>query len=193
MVLHLGDHHRIARPEVLPGPRVRDEAHRLGITLREVDIDLDPDLMRRFNDDVPLLFHGQRELFRHHVDPEQLAAYVRGQRFESSLASERCVPCRGGVPPLAGTQLDELLRELDGGWRVVEEHHLEKEFTFPDFVTALAFTNAVGAIAEREGHHPDIHLAWGRVRITIWTHTIDGLTRSDFVLAAKFDAASSSS
>jgi 4a-hydroxytetrahydrobiopterin dehydratase len=69
----------------------------------------------------------------------------------------------------------------------VNEHHLEKEFRFPDFEQALSFTNAVGAIAEREGHHPDIHLAWGKVGIEIWTHKIDGLTRSDFILAAKID------
>jgi 4a-hydroxytetrahydrobiopterin dehydratase len=70
---------------------------------------------------------------------------------------------------------------------VVGEHHLEKEYTFPDFAQALAFTNAVGAIAEEEGHHPDIYLAWGKARVTIWTHKVDGLTRSDFVLAAKID------
>jgi 4a-hydroxytetrahydrobiopterin dehydratase len=104
-----------------------------------------------------------------------------------SLADEGCVPCRGGVPPLAGAELQDLVQELGGGWKVVAGHHLEKEFSFPDFASALAFTNQVGAVAEKEGHHPDIHLAWGRVRITIWTHKIDGLTRSDFVLAAKID------
>ncbi|HEX2059630.1 MAG TPA: 4a-hydroxytetrahydrobiopterin dehydratase [Thermoanaerobaculia bacterium] len=106
-----------------------------------------------------------------------------------TLANEKCVPCRGGVPALRGEELQTLARELGGGWRVVDEHHLEKEFPFPDFATALAFTNRVGAIAEEEGHHPDIHLAWGKVRVTIWTHKIDGLTRSDFVLAAKIDRA----
>lgn len=105
----------------------------------------------------------------------------------TSLAAERCVPCRGGVPALKGEELRKLETELGGGWRVVAEHHLEKELEFPDFATALAFTNRVGAIAEEEGHHPDIHLAWGKVGITIWTHKIDGLTRSDFVLAAKID------
>ncbi|MDQ6801383.1 MAG: 4a-hydroxytetrahydrobiopterin dehydratase, partial [Acidobacteriota bacterium] len=62
-----------------------------------------------------------------------------------------------------------------------------KEFRFPDFANALAFTNKIGAIAEEQGHHPDIHLAWGKVRVTIWTHAVDGMTRSDFVLAAKID------
>jgi 4a-hydroxytetrahydrobiopterin dehydratase len=105
----------------------------------------------------------------------------------SSLAGEKCIPCRGGVPALAGAELRALENELGGGWRVVEDHHLEKQFDFPDFASALAFTNRVGALAEEEGHHPDIHLAWGKVRVTIWTHKVDGLTRSDFVLAAKID------
>ena len=105
----------------------------------------------------------------------------------TNLANEKCIPCRGGVPALKGEELRGLARELGGGWRVVDEHHLEKDFAFPDFAAALAFTNEVGALAEEEGHHPDIHLAWGKVKITIWTHKIDGLTRSDFVLAAKID------
>lgn len=105
-----------------------------------------------------------------------------------TLATEKCIPCRGGVPPLRGDELRSLEDELGNGWHVVGEHHLEKSFDFPDFASALAFTNAVGAVAEEEGHHPDIHLAWGKVRITLWTHKIDGLTRSDFVLAAKIDA-----
>ena len=110
----------------------------------------------------------------------------------SELAAQRCVPCRGGVPPLAGAELDDLLarlnRESSGGWRVVDGHHLEKEFRFKDFARALAFANRVGEVAEAEGHHPDLHVAWGRVRVTVWTHKIDGLTPSDFVLAAKADA-----
>ena len=82
-----------------------------------------------------------------------------------------------------------LLAELGHGWRVVDGHHLEKEYAFPDFATALAFTNRVGAVAEAEGHHPDIHLAWGKVRLTVWTHKIDGLTESDFIFAAKAERA----
>jgi 4a-hydroxytetrahydrobiopterin dehydratase len=105
-----------------------------------------------------------------------------------SLANEKCVPCRGGVAALRGADLRALADELGSGWRVVEEHHLEREYVFPDFAAALAFTNRVGALAEEEGHHPDIHLAWGKVRIVLWTHKIDGLTRSDFILAAKIEA-----
>ena len=101
------------------------------------------------------------------------------------LAKKDCVPCKGGVPPLQGQQITDLLKQLGGGWSVAHEHHLEKEFSFPNFQTALDFTNKVGVIAEHEGHHPDIFLAWGRVRLTIWTHKIDGLTESDFILAAK--------
>lgn len=103
----------------------------------------------------------------------------------SDLASKQCVPCKGDVPPLEGAALDALLAELGNGWQVVRNHHLEKEFRFPDFESALAFTNRIGALAEEQAHHPDIHLAWGRVRIEIWTHKIDGLTESDFVWAAK--------
>lgn len=105
----------------------------------------------------------------------------------TNLAAEKCIPCRGGVPRLEGPPLRALESELGGGWHVVNDHHLEKEFPFPDFVSALAFTNRIGALAEEEGHHPDIHLAWGKVGVTIWTHKIDGLSRSDFVLAAKID------
>ena len=107
----------------------------------------------------------------------------------SELAKKHCVPCMGGVPPLKAQALRDLAKQLGGGWRVIDEHHLEKSYAFPDFKQALAFTDRVGAIAESEGHHPDVHLAWGRVTLDIWTHKIDGLTESDFVLAAKADEA----
>jgi 4a-hydroxytetrahydrobiopterin dehydratase len=103
------------------------------------------------------------------------------------LASKSCIPCRGGVPPLRGDELTRLLGELGAGWQLVREHHLEKDFSFADFRSALDFTVRLGEVAESEGHHPDIHLAWGRVRLQIWTHKIDGLTESDFILAAKAD------
>lgn len=105
----------------------------------------------------------------------------------SELAQKHCVPCRGGVPPLRSDQIAALLAILGSGWRVVDEHHLEKEYDFEDFAQALAFTNRVGAVAEEEGHHPDIYLSWGTVGLKIWTHKIDGLTESDFILAAKAD------
>ena len=101
------------------------------------------------------------------------------------LAQQQCIPCRGGVPPLEGEALDALAEELGAGWRVVDGHHLEKEYRFPNFVTALDFVNRVGEMAEEQNHHPDLVLAWGRVVVHIWTHKIDGLTESDFVFAAK--------
>ena len=106
----------------------------------------------------------------------------------TDLASMTCVPCRGGIPPLQGDELTDLLSQLSGNWGTVDGHHLQAEFTFPDFVTALAFTNRVGELAEAQGHHPDLHLSWGRVAVEVWTHKIDGLTESDFILAAKIES-----
>ncbi len=103
----------------------------------------------------------------------------------TDLAAKQCVPCKGGVPPLAGEELRKLHAELGGDWRLVDDHHLEKEYRFKNFQEALDFTNRVGAMAEEQNHHPEIWLTWGRVKLTIWTHKIDGLTESDFVWAAK--------
>jgi 4a-hydroxytetrahydrobiopterin dehydratase len=107
----------------------------------------------------------------------------------SSLADKTCVPCHGGVPALKGAALVEIYNKLpeNAEWKVVNEHHLVRTYKFPDFKSALAFVNRVGAMAEEQGHHPDILLAWGKAEITIWTHKVDGLTESDFILAAKID------
>jgi 4a-hydroxytetrahydrobiopterin dehydratase len=104
----------------------------------------------------------------------------------SSLASKNCVPCRGGVPALKGRDLKSLRQEVPQ-WNVVNEHHITRTFSFPDFRKALDFVNRVGEVAEQQGHHPDILLAWGKVEVTLWTHKIDGLTESDFIMAAKID------
>ena len=88
---------------------------------------------------------------------------------------------------MRGKDLERLAGELGGGWQVVAERQLEKEYLFKNFREALDFTNRVGELAEAQGHHPDIYLAWGKVKLTIWTHKINGLTESDFVLAAKAD------
>lgn len=106
----------------------------------------------------------------------------------SSLNKKKCVPCQGGIPALKGDALAVLLKELGNGWQIVDEHHLEKEFLFKNFRKALFYTNQVGELAEIEGHHPDIYLAWGKVKLSIWTHKVDGLTESDFILAAKCDS-----
>ncbi|RAH17192.1 MAG: 4a-hydroxytetrahydrobiopterin dehydratase [Methanobacteriota archaeon] len=95
--------------------------------------------------------------------------------------------CEGGQPPLTDDQISRLMPGLDENWEVVEGHHLQKEWSFPDFSSALEFVNLAGGICEDEGHHADFELGWGRVKASIWTHKIDGLTESDFFLAAKFD------
>jgi len=105
----------------------------------------------------------------------------------AALAEKECEACKGATEALKSADLDRLVRELGGGWRVVNQHHLEKEYKFKDFRQALDFTNKVGELAEAQGHHPDIYLAWGKVKLTIWTHKVDGLTESDFVMAAKSD------
>jgi len=102
------------------------------------------------------------------------------------LADKQCVPCRGGVPPLKGKELQALLRNV-AQWTAPDEHHLRREFRFPDFQQALDFVNRVGAVAEEQGHHPDMLLSWGKVEVTLWTHKIDGLSESDFIMAAKID------
>jgi 4a-hydroxytetrahydrobiopterin dehydratase len=106
----------------------------------------------------------------------------------NELAEKECVPCKGGTPSLKGEELQNFSRRLGGGWKVVNEHHLEKEYKFKNFREALDFTNKVGELAERIQHHPDIYLAWGEVKLTLWTHKIDGLTESDFVFAAKVNS-----
>jgi 4a-hydroxytetrahydrobiopterin dehydratase len=107
-------------------------------------------------------------------------------RDEPTLADRHCVPCKKGTPALTKAQCGPLLSELQD-WTVVSGHHLARELRFEDFAQALAFVNRVGEIAETEGHHPDIRLGWGRVGIEVWTHSIDGLSEADFVLAAKID------
>jgi 4a-hydroxytetrahydrobiopterin dehydratase len=102
------------------------------------------------------------------------------------LAEKHCVPCRGGVPPMTGEQLRPYAEQLPD-WKIIDGHHIAKTFLFPDFKTALAFVNRIGEVAEAEGHHPDLVLAWGRVTAQIYTHKARGLTESDFVLGAKID------
>ena len=104
----------------------------------------------------------------------------------ADLAERECVPCRGGVPPMKGEGIEKLLKQLEG-WQVIDEHHLQKVYRFKDFRESLEFVNRVGSLAEQQGHHPDICFGWGKADLTIWTHKIDGLSESDFVLAAKID------
>ncbi len=93
------------------------------------------------------------------------------------------------MPPLKGKDLSDVHRLLHdpAQWKIVNEHHIARACKFPDFKSALAFVNRIGEVAEEQGHHPDILLGWGKVEITTWTHAVDGLTESDFILAAKID------
>jgi 4a-hydroxytetrahydrobiopterin dehydratase len=118
-----------------------------------------------------------------------MLATKRAWRAAMALADQQCIPCRGGVPPLPRERIDALLGELDRGWSLTSSGHLLRTYEFRDFANALAFANRVGQIAEEQGHHPDLHVGWGRCGVEIWTHKIDGLTESDFFLAAKADRA----
>jgi 4a-hydroxytetrahydrobiopterin dehydratase len=102
-----------------------------------------------------------------------------------ALDEEVCVPCRRGTPPLPADEAARLLADLGDGWTLNVAGHLERDFRFKGFVAALTFANAVGAEAEREGHHPELGVGWGHCRVELWTHVAGGLTRNDFVLAAK--------
>lgn len=104
-----------------------------------------------------------------------------------SLPDKKCVPCRIDTPRLRGEMLLEMRERLEEGWQIVNEHHLEKVYRFKNFMEGLSFVNKVGALAEEEGHHPDIFLSYGRVKLEIFSHKIDGLSENDFVLAAKAD------
>ncbi|AXR78941.1 4a-hydroxytetrahydrobiopterin dehydratase [Natrarchaeobaculum sulfurireducens] len=105
-----------------------------------------------------------------------------------ALADQECEACTSEDEPLTEPEYADYLGELeDDVWAVVDDHHLEGAYEFPDFRNALEFTYEVGELAEEEWHHPDIHLQWGEVRIEVWTHKIDGLHESDFVMAAKMD------
>lgn len=105
----------------------------------------------------------------------------------SNLLSKKCIPCSIGTPPLNEEEVKKHHKSLKEGWKIIDSKRIEKTYRFKDFVEALEFTNKVGELAEEEGHHPNIHLSWGRVVIKLWTHKIDGLHENDFILAAKID------
>lgn len=104
----------------------------------------------------------------------------------SDLADKQCVPCRGGIPPMTGEEIKGFSSQI-ADWQVVNDHHLLRSYRFKDFRETLDFVNRIGELAEEQGHHPDICFGWGKADVSIWTHKIDGLTESDFVLAAKID------
>jgi 4a-hydroxytetrahydrobiopterin dehydratase len=106
-----------------------------------------------------------------------------------SLADNKCIPCRGGVPPLSSEVAQALLQQLGEGWGLNSDEHLERVYSFGNFNDAMTLANAVAKIADDENHHPDLYVAWGKCSVEIWTHKISGLTESDFYFAAKVDRA----
>jgi 4a-hydroxytetrahydrobiopterin dehydratase len=116
-----------------------------------------------------------------------MMTHMSGVDLMSTLSNKKCVPCQGGVPSLSETEIMQLMPELNQSWKVIDNHHLKRSFGFPDFSSALSFVNQVGEICEEQGHHADFELGWGRVVVLIWTHKIDGLVESDFILASKID------
>jgi len=107
----------------------------------------------------------------------------------TELKDKKCKPCEGETKPLTPEEIFPYQGKIDKAWKVLDAHHLERTFTFDNFVNALGFTNSLGAIAEEEGHHPNIFLTWGKVVVELWTHEVDGLTENDFISAAKYDEA----
>lgn len=107
--------------------------------------------------------------------------------MEKSLADYACIPCTGGIPPLTPAEIAPLLTRLDADWQIVDHQKLVKHFKVKNFVEAVEFVNRITPVAEAEGHHPDLYVAWGKVTVYLWTHTIGGLTESDFYMAAKID------
>lgn len=104
------------------------------------------------------------------------------------LARKSCTPCKGGIPPLEIHEYEPLLKQLEG-WTVEDGRRLVKSYSFPNFVEAVRFVDAITPIAESEGHHPDLYVKWGEVRAILYTHKINGLHENDFILAAKLDEA----
>lgn len=134
-------------------------------------------------EDPPETLHGD---INESEEPIEVMV-IEVKSLDTSLSTKKCIPCSGGIPPLKGEALTTLHSHLDQNWKIIDEHHLEKEFLFKNFQEALAFTNKLGEIAEQEDHHPEIVLSYGKVIVRLWTHKIDGLSESDFILASKYD------
>lgn len=108
-------------------------------------------------------------------------------KTKSGLAEKKCIPCEGDVPSLNEDEIRKLEKEISGDWKVVGNKKIVRQFSFVNYKHTMDFVNRVAEIAEQEGHHPDMHVFYGRVEIELMTHAIDGLTENDFILAAKID------
>jgi 4a-hydroxytetrahydrobiopterin dehydratase len=133
-----------------------------------------------------LVFHLFKQLHGFSLEISKFN-FRKGVGLVIDLSRKKCVPCEGGVKPIKGEDLEPFISQISNRWKVIDGHHIQAIYLFQDFIQALDFTNEVGKLAEEEGHHPDIHLSWGRVEVLIWTHAIDGLSENDFILAAKID------
>lgn len=114
----------------------------------------------------------------------------QGEAMESSngcLVNKSCIPCQGGVPPLTSEETEKFLQELGDSWILNDAGHLYKEYSLEGFMGPMCFANKVAEVAEKEAHHPDLKISWGICALEIWTHKINGLTESDFILAAKIE------
>jgi 4a-hydroxytetrahydrobiopterin dehydratase len=105
----------------------------------------------------------------------------------TALIDQHCAPLPPATPCLTPAQWQALLGQIDPAWSVIDGHHLERRYRLPDFASGLALVNRIGALAEAQDHHPDLLLGWGRVEITLWTHSVGGLSHNDFILAAHID------
>ena len=104
-----------------------------------------------------------------------------------NLTQKKCVPCEAGGPPLNAARVRELAVQIDPAWRVVSEKQFARDFTFADFVATMAFVNKIAALAEQEGHHPNLHIFFNKLTVELWTHAVGGLSENDFILASKID------
>ena len=118
------------------------------------------------------------------LDPAA-SKFMEKQMLE--LDQRQCTPCRGGIPPLKGDSLQTLFKKIENNWKIIDEHHLRKDYAFGSYREAVRFTNLIANLAESEGHHPELLLSFRNVRVSIWTHKINGMVESDFIFAAKSD------
>ncbi len=103
------------------------------------------------------------------------------------LSKKKCMPCEGGTDKLTREQADKFYSELDKDWQIIDYNKIKRSFHFVNFVHTMEFVNKVADIAEEEGHHPDLHVSYGKCEVELWTHAIEGLSENDFIVAAKID------